>query len=471
MYEPLFRGLLFPLYEGLLRRRRTLAHLREYERTQWLPREQVDALQWQRLSRLVAYCWNEVPYYRRRWGAAGVGSPADIRGVDDYARLPVLTKQDVRDHFDDLLARPARGSMLFKTTGGSTGEPLRIGYTRENYERRNAVMHRGYAWAGAPLGRRALHLWGEPPGVGIKARLQHAAFNRRVLDVFRMRDDNLVAYADAIDAHRPRVIVAYVASAVRLAQWLIASGRRVHVPDAVLCAAEPLRSHQRALIEEAFGCPVFNTYGCREFALIASECEHRQGLHVNADHLRVELGDPATPAGDAGPREVLVTDLFNYGMPLMRYANGDLATASASDAACPCGRGLPVLASVDGRRMDALRTPEGHYVGEYLEYLMFTTPGVRRFQAVQERIDRIDVAVVGSEELADDALDQVRRRMIDAFGSSVELAFARTGELPLTPTGKLRVAVSKLAHCVWMTLLHAVEAVRGLGLEAAVAMA
>ena len=186
--------------------------------------------------------------------------------------------------------------------------------------------------------------------------------------------------------------------------------------------------------------------------------EHRQGLHVNADHLRVELGDPATPAGDAGPREVLVTDLFNYGMPLMRYANGDLATASASDAACPCGRGLPVLASVDGRRMDALRTPEGHYVGEYLEYLMFTTPGVRRFQAVQERIDRIDVAVVGGEELADDALDQVRRRMIDAFGSSVELAFARTGELPLTPTGKLRVAVSKLAHCVWMTLLHAVEA-------------
>ncbi|WP_298578200.1 phenylacetate--CoA ligase family protein [uncultured Luteimonas sp.] len=441
VYGPLFRRILFPAYESGLRRRNTLAHLDEYQRSQWLSFDEVAALQWRKLERLVAHCWEQVPYYRARWAEAGVSGPQDIRNPGDYAQLPVLTKDDVRANFEDLHARDHVGKVLYKTTGGSTGEPLRIGYTRESYERRVAVMHRGYGWAGATLGARALYFWGVPmEGVPVKDRLMQRAFNRRVVNVFTMRDDDMARYADAIDEFRPRVVVAYVAAAVRVARWLLESGRKVHRPQSVICAAEPLAPHERDLIERGFGCPVYNTYGCREVMLVAAECETGEGLHVNADHLCVELGEPI--AGGEGKRPVRLTDLHNYGMPLMRYENGDLATAST--AQCSCGRGLPMLASIDGRTMDALRDSAGHFVGEYLEHLVFNTPGIRRFQAVQERLDVIEVSYVAAEGFDEAALQDIALAMREAFGDTVRLDFRRTSEIPLTPTGKLRVAISRL---------------------------
>ena len=464
MYGSLFRRVLFPFYETGLRRRKTLAYLDEYERDQWRSPDEILALQWTRLSRLVAHCWDEVPYYRERWREAGVAGPGDIGSLADYARLPLLTKQDIRDNFERLKATSLRDQLLYKTTGGSTGEPLQIGYTRDNYERRNAVMHRGYAWAGASLGRRALHLWGERPDEQpVKLKLLHAAFNRRVMNVFTMKDDNMVEYADAIDTFRPDVMVSYVASVVRLARWLLANGRKVHVPHAILCAAEPLYEHERALIQAAFGCPAYNTYGCREVMLIASECEMRDGLHVNADHLCVELGGPLPGAADDAPREVILTDLHNYGMPLMRYVNGDLATAKSGN--CSCGRGLPMLASVDGRSMDALRTSQGHFIGEYLEYLVFNIPGIKRFQAVQHRIDRLDVTLVRGADFQDSVLDVLRHGMREAFGDCIALDFHFADDIALTPTGKLRVAISKLALGLWIPLTQALHGALELGVE------
>lgn len=443
VYGPLFRRLLYPAYETALRRRSTFAHLREYERNQWLSAEQIARLQWRKLARLIAHCWEDVPFYRRHWGKAGVAGPADIRDLEDYARLPKLTKQDVRENFESLKASSHRGRLLYKTTGGSTGEPLKIGYTRESYERRNAVMHRGYAWAGAPLGARALYFWGAAAGqVSLKQRLMHAAFNRRVVDVFGMKEDDLGRYVDAIDEFQPEVIVSYVAPITRIADWMLKNGRKAYRPGAVLCAAEPLYRHQRELIEKAFGCPVYDTYGCREVMLIASECETREGLHVNADHLCVELGERIIEGEGLDRREVLLTDLHNYGMPLMRYANGDLATAK--EGACSCARGLPLLASVDGRSMDTLRSPEGHFVGEYLECLIFNATGIRRFQAVQERIDRIEVSLVRGEGFDEGVLDSIRHDMRAAFGDGLALDFRYTDDIPLTATGKLRVAISKL---------------------------
>ena len=447
-YEPLFSRVLFPLYEGGLRRRGTASHLREYERSQWLAPEQLAQLQWRKLERLLEHCWREVPYYRRRWSDAGA-NPGDIRSFADYARLPVLTKDDIRANFDDLHAQSWRGRLLYKTTGGSTGEPMRFGYTRESYDRRIAAMWRGYAWAGARMGRRTLYLWGAPIGSplrshAIKDRVYHAAFNRRMLNAFLMSESRMREYAAEIDAFRPEVVVGYVGPLVRMAEWILASGHPIHRPQAVLGAAEALHPAQRATLEQAFGCPVFNTYGCREFMLIASECERRDGLHMTADHLRVELdGLRTTPAGEP-VGEVVVTDLHNYGMPLLRYGNGDLATPS--QARCSCGRPLPLLASVDGRKLDALRTPDGRFVpGEYIVYAFLYATGIRRYQVVQKQLDRFDITLVRDHDFDESVVAHVSAELKKVVGEQVSLHFHFADEIPLTTTGKQRVTVSELA--------------------------
>lgn len=446
-YESAFRRVLFPAYESGLRRRHTLAWLGEYQRDQWLAPEQIAALQWQRLKRLLEHCHREVPYYQRRWRELGV-VPADIRNLDDYAKLPLLTKADIRANFDALQADSWRGRVLIKATGGSTGEPMRFGYTRESNDRRTAVMWRGYEWAGSRMGRRTLFLWGGAVGEPtrthqFKDRLYNALFARHVLNSFHMTEANMAEYADAIDRYRPEIIVAYVGPLVRLAQWLIANGRKIWRPQGIIGAAEALHEFQREIIEQAFGAPAFNTYGCREFMLIAAECEKRHGLHVNADHLVVELHKPQDAPADTSTGEVVITDLFNYGMPFLRYANGDRATAATEP--CGCGRGLPLLSRVDGRVLDAIRTPAGHVLpGEFFPHMLKDVKGLQRFQLVQRQLDRLDLAIVRGADFDETSLAYIRREVAKVLGDSVELDCRFVDDIPLTPSGKLRVTVSEL---------------------------
>ncbi|MFC5439095.1 phenylacetate--CoA ligase family protein [Rhodanobacter ginsenosidimutans] len=430
-----------------MRRRHTLAWLADYQRDQWLVPEQIAALQWQRLKRLLEHCQREVPYYQRRWRELGV-VPADIRNLDDYAKLPLLTKADIRANFDELQADSWRGRLLTKATGGSTGEPMRFGYTRESNDRRTAVMWRGYEWAGSRMGRRTLFLWGGAVGEPtrthqLKDAIYNRLFARHVLNSFHMTEANMAEYADAIDRYCPEIIVAYVGPLVRLAQWLIANKRRIWRPQGIIGAAEALHEFQREIIEQAFGAPAFNTYGCREFMLIAAECEKRHGLHVNADHLVVELHKPQHAPPDTHTGEVVITDLFNYGMPFLRYANGDMATAATE--ACSCGRGLPLLSRVEGRVLDAIRTPSGHVLpGEFFPHMLKDVPGVQRFQLVQRRLDRLDLAIVRGADFDEDSLAYIRREVAKVLGDSVALDCRFVEDIPLTPSGKLRVTVSEL---------------------------
>ncbi|TCV97617.1 phenylacetate-CoA ligase [Luteibacter rhizovicinus] len=446
-YETAFRHLLFPAYEAGLRRRHTLDYLRQYSDSQWLGPARIASLQWERLRGLLEHCEREVPFYRRRWRELGI-DVADIHNLDDYAALPVLTKADIREHFDDLKAESWRDRLLYKATGGSTGEPMRFGYTRESNDRRVAVMWRGYEWAGARIGRRTLFLWGGAVGEPTRAhrmkdRLYNAAFSRRMLNTFYMSESNMSGFADQIDRYRPKIVVGYVGPLVRLAQWILATGRRTWQPEGVIGAAEAMHDFQRKIIEEAFGCPAFNTYGCREFMLIAAECDHHRGLHVNTDHLVVELAASNGPAPVGQSGNVVITDLFNYGMPLLRYANGDMATASPHY--CECGRGLPMLAHVDGRVLDAIRTPAGHVLpGEFFPHMLKDVPGVERFQLVQRRLDRLDLAIVRGPAFDDASLAYIRREVDKVLGSSVELHCHFPSDIPLTPSGKLRVTVSEL---------------------------
>ena len=445
-YEPVFRHALFPAYETV-RRRHTLTYLDQYQRDQWLAPEQIATLQWERLKRLLEHCHREVPFYQRRWAELGV-VPADIRNLDDYARLPLLTKADIRHHFDELKSTSVSDSLLYKATGGSTGEPMRFGYTRESNDRRTAVMWRGYDWAGSRMGRRTLFLWGGAVGEPTRAhqfkdRMYNALFGRRMLDSFHMTESNMADFADAIDRYRPEIIVSYVGPLVRLAQWLLATGRRIFQPQAIIGAAEALHEFQRDIIQQAFGCPAFNTYGCREFMLIAAECEQRKGLHVNADHLLLELRQPEAAPAASRTGDVVITDLFNYGMPFLRYANGDMATSS--NRQCSCGRGLPLLERVDGRVLDAIRTPAGHILpGEFFPHMLKEVRGVERFQLVQRQLDRLDLSIVRGDGFDDHSLEFIRREIGKVLGDSVTVDCHFVDDIPLTRSGKLRVTVSEL---------------------------
>jgi phenylacetate-CoA ligase len=207
--------------------------------------------------------------------------------------------------------------------------------------------------------------------------------------------------------------------------------------------AEKLHGFERELIERVFAAPVFETYGSREFMLIAAECERHNGMHLNMEYLFVEILDPSgqpTPAGQEG--DLVVTDLFNYGMPFIRYATGDRAVAGLGE--CSCGRGLPLLKKVTGRQLDMLRTPDGRLIpGEFFPHLIKDFPAVRQFQVVQEHPDLILLRVVADAAWTLETSRQLELITRQTLGPMVRFEIQRVTDIPLTATGKHRVVINK----------------------------
>jgi len=218
---------------------------------------------------------------------------------------------------------------------------------------------------------------------------------------------------------------------------------RVFRPKSIVVGAEKLHDFEREVIERAFAAPVFETYGSREFMLIGAECELHQGLHLNVEHLVVEVldadGNP-TPAGDEG--QVVVTDLYNYGMPFVRYATGDRAIAGFES--CPCGRGLPLLKKITGRQLDILRTPDGRLIpGEFFPHLIKDYRAVRRFQVVQETPELIRLRLVVDENWTNQTARHLEDIVRQTLGPVVQFELMLVDEISLTQAGKLQVVINK----------------------------
>lgn len=439
----------YPFYESRIRGRRTFQHLAEYEANQWLSDDELQALQLAKLRHLLVHCEEQVPFYRQHWARAGV-SAHDLREVCDLRHFPVIDKETIRAHQDAMVATSWKGRTLRKSTGGSTGQPFSFEYTRESYERRMAVMMRGYAWAGWRQGERRLDVWGTDltPGSALrrlKTRLHDQVLGRRVLSCFQMTRDNLAAYIRQIDAYQPLVIVGYTGALVELARWIERHGGARWTPHSVITAAEMLSQDQRTLLERSFRAPVFHTYGCREFMLIGAECECHSGYHLSADHLVIELTDPAGDAVAAGTGQVTITDLHNFGMPFVRYLNGDLASTASAGTRCACGRSLPLMGAVEGRRLDVLTSPDGRIVpGEFFPHLMKDLPSIEFFQVRQTHEDRLRILLVGQADRASDDIARLREQVARQTGPQMRVDIEWVDTIPLTPSGKRRVTIREV---------------------------
>ncbi len=222
---------------------------------------------------------------------------------------------------------------------------------------------------------------------------------------------------------------------------------RSSVPSlhSIVVGAEKLHAFQRQKIEEVFGVRVFETYGSREFMLIGAECEEHAGLHLSMDNLLVEVVDDEgspTPTGEVG--NVVVTDLFNYAMPFIRYVTGDLATAGWRR--CSCGRGLPLLHAVQGRRLDILQTVDGRRIpGEFFPHLMKDFESVVAFQVEQIELDKLIVRLQVNGAFQDSTRRQLCKSVEQVVGCETGIDWQEVDRIPLTPAGKRQVVINRLA--------------------------
>jgi phenylacetate-CoA ligase len=439
MYGRLLESVLLPAYDrargrSYVERRTMLA------RSQWWSAERLRDFQWTELRKLLTHAFASVPYLQQKYRAAGI-ELGDVKSLDDFHRLPVLTRTEVNAHAADLCSTAYKGRLLPHATGGSTGVPTRFFRTYESYDWRTAAKDRAYAWSGWRLVLRALYLWGAPVGkvprrLVWKTRAYEAIHRQLVINTFSQSDVFWDDVYRRVLKFRPVLVVGYVSSLEAFAKYLRRTDRSLPGVRYGIAAAEPLYDDTRRRIESAFGVPLFNTYGSREFMSIAAECECRDGLHIHAENLIVETRDPAASA----PSEILITDLHNYGMPFIRYASGDLGRFA--DASCPCGRGLPRLQTVEGRLLDALRTADGRVVpGEFFPHLLKEIPELAQYRVEQKSLDRLVISAVLNARLSERSESLLRREIGKVFGPGTACEIQPVQHIPSLSSGKRRITV------------------------------
>jgi phenylacetate-CoA ligase len=353
VYGSLFRSVLFPLWETHLRRRPVVERWRYLSRTQWLSLDELQALQSAALSSLLEHAYAHTPFYRARFDALGL-TPADIRGAADLVKLPVLRRSALQRTSLSRTSTARPFPTIRKHTSGTTGEPLLFGFEPNSETWRRAVRFRGYEWAGYRPGDLALHFWGAPLPTPppwptrLKVSLDHSLRRELYMPCGLMSDGQFDAVVEAIRARKPTVLVTDSQAGAELARYIKQKQLRDWPDIPTICGAEQVTPRDHADLSDAFG-PVFDVYGCREVMMIAGECEVHNGLHVSMENLVVEIivteNGRERPAREGETGEVVLTDLHNFAMPFIRYANGDIATAGPTTR-CPCGRALPRIRSV-----------------------------------------------------------------------------------------------------------------------------
>ncbi len=432
LVHPLWAKLEHPAYAS---------YLREFEQNQYLDPEDLRKLQMLRLRQQLITAYRYVPFYRLRMAEAGL-TPLDIQTHEDLRLLPVLTKRDIQDHQDLLVSSNVpSGKREQNQTGGSTGSPLQFYVDTERFDSRMASTVRHNAWAGLRIGDWYAHLWGSRFDVGDHpdpnpAWRQKYLYRNLTLHTAAVSEEAMMQYVEVLRKYRPRHMVSYAQSAVLFAEFCNANNIHDITFDSMIVSAEMLLPGKRQIIEETFRGKVFNRYGCREVSVIASECEYHSGLHVNADALLVEV-EPA-PNLPPGMGKVLVTDLLNRSMPLIRYEIGDLASLDAT-MHCPCGRSLPLIGNIQGRTSDFLRLPSGRMIaGPSLALLAADMRDVRQVQFIQPDPQHVTLKVVAGLGYSVRTEQELRRRMQPYLEDKTSLTIVTSDSIPSEPSGKYR---------------------------------
>ena len=366
-------------------------------------------------------------------------------------KLPLLTKEIIADNTDRIIAENIdRKELSRDATGGSTGMPLVFYRDKECFLKRRAQELFFDKWIGYDIGdkvaffvARAHHPKGKE---GIKRKIRNATGERLIaFDPYRIDENYMGKFLSIMRKFRPKIIKCFPNSLYIFAEFLKKNGVDDIRPEAISCTGETLHEHQRKLFEDIFQCPVFEKYASFEVGVAACECEKHNGLHIFPDGVFFEfLNHNEEPAKPGELANIIVTDLFNYGFPLVRYKIGDVCIYTKDQ--CPCGSPLPLMKQVFGRDRDILIDEKGNPKPGYLFVEVFNKnhlPGI--FQVIQETTKNVTVKVVKSGRFTSSHEKLIFENLKKLLGDKIEVKITYVDKIHREASGKYRYVHSMIS--------------------------
>tara|TARA_B110000211_G_scaffold154348_1_gene175173 strand:+ start:1218 stop:2537 length:1320 start_codon:yes stop_codon:yes gene_type:complete len=352
----------------------------------------------------VKYCYQKVPYYKELFDSINL-TLADISSIDDIKKIPVLTKDLVRENTDKLIVTEYFDAKFALHTTGSTGSPLTYYGSKERSQHIVAGLWRLYARCGWQPGEQVASIWGfkkhDQPGWKMKLRDYLSGITH--LNAWKANEADFEKWFEAIKRKNVRIIMCYGSSGSRFASWMLNNNKTYNGLRGAFSTSEKLYGHQKLQMEQAFNCPVFDMYGCGEVTHLACSCKNNK-MHLNPDMSIVEEG----PLGSDGQSSLIVTGLTNHTMPFLRYQNGD--AGSLTDEKCTCGLNTPLMELKVSRLSDVFTFSDGKkYPSLYFVLRLYKEgfDGVELFQFHQDKLDHIFLRIVKNDRFSDNTHNNI----------------------------------------------------------------
>lgn len=407
-----------------------------------------ETLQVERTAAILEHAYETSPFYRELYDEHGF-TPKIFRDLRDLRNVPILEKTMIAGQQHRIRSRVVPDSALIpSSTGGTTGNSFAFWYDRECFCRRGALTllgNRRYGWR---YGDPVAYVWNAHQDIPKLGRWKGALRNwlterRYILDATRIDEKRLESWVRLLEARRVEILYGYAHSVAILATYVAATKSELPAIRLVVTTAEPLYARDRILISNTFGCPVHDRYGSREHGLMAQEDGGVLGVFANSVMLEID-------AAPGQPGDILVTDFWNRGFPLVRYRIGDTGTLTTGESTAS---GLPAFGHLTGRQTDFLIATDGSRVSGMTFHEAYFNARTRSYgtdsllaiQFVQTEPRRVVVRLVPGPtydpELTHSHLQALVKRTL---GETVEIQFSVVAEIPRTRSGKYRFTVNEM---------------------------
>lgn len=450
-HTPVFLQNIFLSLEGKrlknVRFRQEFDHLMElWDQTQWFSRCELEEYQKEQLILLIPHIYEAVPYYRKIMDKQKL-TPKDIKIVDDLQKLPILTKDDLRTNFRDLISTKPNSKLWEGHSSGTTGSPVDVLWDKNTIIAHNTAVWRHRKWAGFEFGQPYASLLGRVI-VPIKEKKPpfwryNMPWNQLFLSSFHLEEKNLPYYFEAMKHYNIVALQAYPSTVFILARYLQQANEYFPLKY-IFTSSETLLDLQRQIIEERFKCEIYDCYGLAERVMYAGECPNHEGHHLYMEYGITEIvNDDNEVVNDGKHGKVIATGFNNYGMPLIRYEVGDIA-AYKTDG-CSCGRGLPVLEAITTKAEDIVVTVDGKYISSsVLTHPFKPMHNVEKSQIIQESPDEILIKIVKRTNYTDNDTKHLLSEMHNRLGHAMRIRIQFVEDIPRSSNGKYRWVISKV---------------------------
>ncbi|HEY0100189.1 MAG TPA: hypothetical protein VGB76_14665 [Pyrinomonadaceae bacterium] len=439
-------------YAGMRFRRESAAWDLE-ERRAWMLK---------RLRHVVRRAAAETLFYRELFRRERFDPQADF-SFDDFARLPTLEREEIRQAGRALISNAVPADQLRKdSTGGSTGEPTHVWLGPEELGWRESALEYPMQRIGAPTGTPTGYLWGHhlDPVARETWRERYHDFesNVRWFDCFRLSAEVLAGYHAEFTRWRPRCIIAYASALAALAEFVLSENLKPNYPTkCFVTGAEKLLPAQRAAIERAFPArSLHERYGSRDVGIMGFQIEPARTHDFEVDWQNL-LVEPETTEADS---PILITKLHADAMPMLRYRVGDVGRFPRASA--QPGHPAFVLHEVLGREADRIWLPDGRWItGLQMPHMLKDYP-VREFMFLQRPDYSVELQVIPHNNFGEDSRRSILET-VEANLPGLRVSLALVQSIPRTKANKLRPVVSEVKRTTGNDVSEAREVSEGNG--------